>query len=193
MENNNRNRSGFNKLGAAQKKVLILLAGGVGLSLAGTPKKYFAVIKSVADEWNKINETSLKRAIKSLYESKLIEAREHENGSMTVVLSEDGRKKVLTYNMDTMTVKKPAVWDKKWRMVMFDIPNKRKKERDVLRNMLKQLGFIKYQESAFILPYECKNEVDYVVEFFNLRPHVRFLEISKFDDDLALKRSFGLV
>ena len=34
-----------------------------------------------------------KRAIKSLYESKLIEAREHENGSMTVVLSENGRKR----------------------------------------------------------------------------------------------------
>ena len=93
--------------------------------------------------------------------------------------------------MDTMAIKKPAIWDGKWRMVMFDIPNKRKKERDVLRNMLKQLGFIKYQESAFILPYECKNEVDYVVEFFNLRPHVRFLEISKFDDDLALKTDLG--
>ena len=186
------NGGGFNKLGATQKKVLLLLFGGVGLSLAGTPKKYFAVIKSVADEWNKINETSLKRAIKSLYESKLIEAREHENGSMTIVLSENGKKKALTYNMDTMTIKKPPIWDGKWRMVMFDIPDKRKKERDVLRSLLKQLGFIKYQESVFILPYECKNAVDYVVEFFNLRPHVRLLEVSKFDDDLAFKKSFGL-
>lgn len=186
-------KNSFNKLGSTQKKILLLLLGGVGLSLAGTPGKYFAVIKSVADEWNKINETSLKRAIKSLYESKLIEAREHENSSMTIVLSENGKRKALTYNMDTMTIKKPPVWDGKWRMVMFDIPNKRKKERDVLRNMLKQLGFIKYQESAFILPYECKNEVDYVVEFYNLRPHVRLVEVNSFDDDLAFKKSFGLV
>ncbi|MBI2466151.1 MAG: CRISPR-associated endonuclease Cas2 [Candidatus Sungbacteria bacterium] len=185
-------KNSFNKLGPTKKKIILLLAGGVGLSLAGTPQKYFAVIKSVADEWNKINETSLKRAIKSLYESKLIEAREHENGSMTVILSDSGRKRALTYNMDTMVIKKPLKWDGKWRLVMFDIPNKRKKERDVLRNMLKQLGFIKYQESAFIFPYECKNEIDYVVEFYNLRPHVRLMEISSFDDDLALKYSFGL-
>lgn len=183
----------YNRLGPTQKKVLLLLLGGVGLSLAGTPKKYFGVIKSVTDDWNKINEVALKRAIKSLYMSRFIEAREHTNGSMTVVLSENGRKKALTYNMDTMIIKKPPVWDGQWRMVMFDIPNKRKKEREVLRSMLKQLGFIQYQESAFIIPYECKNEIDYVVEFFNLRPHVRLMEVSSFDDDLAFKKSFGLV
>lgn len=186
-------KNSFNRLGPTQKKVLLLLFGGVALSVAGTPKKYFGVIKSVADEWSKINEYSLNRAIKSLYESKLVEAREGENSLMTVVLSENGKKKALTYNMDTMTVKKPEIWDGKWRMIMFDIPNKRRKERDVLRSLLKQLGFIKYQESAFIIPYECKNEVDYVVEFFNLRQHVRLLEISSFDDDLALKKSFGLI
>ncbi len=186
------NKRSFEKFGFAQKKVLLLLLGGVGLSLAGTPKKYFGVIKNVTDEWNKINETSLNRAIKSLYESKLIEIREQENGSMTVVLSENGKRKALTYNMDTMTIKKPTAWDGKWRMVMFDIPNKRKKEREVLRSLLKQLGFIKYQESVFIIPYECKSEVDYVVEFFNLRQYVRLLEINKFDDDLVFKKSFDL-
>ncbi len=183
---------GYTKLGPTQKKILLLLLGGVGLSLAGSPKKYFGVIKSVADEWNKINENSLKRAIKSLYQSRFIEAREHENGSMTVVLSDNGRKKALTYNMDTMTIKKPPQWDGQWRLVLFDIPNKRKKERDVLRSLLKQLGFIKYQESAFIIPYECKNEIDYVVEFYNLRPHVRLVAVNSFDDDLAFKKSFGL-
>ncbi len=181
------------RLGPVQKNVLMLLLSGAKLSLAGTPKKYFGVIKSAAGDWQKISEASLKRSIKSLYMSRFIEAREHENGSMTVVLSENGKKKALTYNMDTMTIKKPASWDGRWRMVMFDIPNKRKKEREVLRNLLKQFGFIKYQESAFIIPYECKNEIDYVVEFYNLRPYVRLMEVNSFDDDLAFKKGFGLV
>ncbi|MFY9492898.1 MAG: CRISPR-associated endonuclease Cas2 [Minisyncoccia bacterium] len=183
----------FNKLGPTQKKVLLLLLGGVGLSLAGSPQRYFGVIKSVADEWRKINENSLKRAIKTLYQSRLIETKEHPNGSMTVVLSENGKRKALSYNMDTMTVKKPSTWDGRWRMVMFDIPDKRKKEREVLRSLLKQLGFVQYQESAFIIPYKCKNEIDYVVEFYNLRPHVRLLEVNSFDDDLAFKKHFGLI
>lgn len=189
----NGDREYFKKLGPTQKKVLLLLLGGVGLSLAGSPKKYFGVIKSVADEWRKVNENSLKRAIKTLYQSRLIETREHENGSMTVILSENGKRKALSYNMDTMVVKKASKWDGKWRMVMFDIPDKRKPEREVLRSLLKQLGFVKYQESAFIIPYKCKNEVDYVVEFYNLRPHVRLLEVGSFDDDLVFKKHFGLI
>ena len=190
---NNRGPEYFKKLGSTQKKVLLLLSGGVGLSLAGSPKKYFGVIRDVADEWRKINENSLKRAIKTLYQSRFIEAREHENGSMTVVLSENGKRKALSYNMDTMTIKKSPKWDGRWRMVMFDIPDKRKREREVLRSLLKQLGFVQYQESAFIIPYKCRDEVDYVVEFYNLRPHVRLLEVNSFDDDLAFKKHFNLI
>ena len=112
---------------------------------------------------------------------------------MTVVLSENGKRKALSYNMDTMTIKKSPKWDGRWRMVMFDIPDKRKREREVLRSLLKQLGFVQYQESAFIIPYKCKNEIDYVVEFYNLRPHVRLLEVNSFDDDLVFKKHFNLI
>lgn len=187
------NEREFEKIGANQKKVIKLLLDGANLSVAGSLQKDFGIIKSMSDEWNKIKEYSLKRAIRSLYQSRLVKVMENDNGSMTLVLTEDGKKKALTYNMDTMTVKKPKKWDGKWRLVLFDIPDKRKKEREVLRSLLKQLGFVKYQESAFIIPYECKNEVDYVVEFFNLHPHVRFLEVASFDDDLVIKRNFGLI
>ena len=183
----------FEKTGSTQKKIVKFLFTGATLSIAGSMEKDFGIVKIMSDKWGEIKESSLRRAIKSLYRSRLVEARENENGSMTVVLTENGKRKALTYNMDTMTVKKPEKWDGRWRLVMFDIPNKRKKEREVLRSLLKQLGFIKYQESAFIIPYECKNEVDYVVEFFNLRPHVRLLEVASFDDDLVFKNNFNLI
>lgn len=183
----------FEKIGPNQKKIIKFLLGGADLSIAGSLQSDFGIIKSMSDEWSKIKEYSLKRAIRSLYQSRLVKVMENDNGSMTLVLTEDGKKKALTYNMDTMTVKKPKKWDGKWRLVLFDIPEKRKKEREVLRSLLKQLGFVKYQESAFIIPYECKNEIDYVVEFFNLRPYVRFLEVASFDDDIAIKRGFGLI
>lgn len=183
----------FDRLGPNQKKVLLLLAGGVGLAIAGSPRSYFGVIKSVSNEWEKINEQSLKRAIKNLYQSKLLEERENENGSTSLILSEEGRKRVLTYNLDNIAIQKPDKWDGKWRVVLFDIPNSKKKEREVLRSSLRNLGFLAYQKSVFILPYECKNEIDFVIEFYNLRRHVRFMEVSSFDDDLAFKNHFGFV
>ena len=158
----------FNKLGPNQKKILLLLAGGVGLAIAGSPKAYFGVIKSVSNEWEKINEQSLKRSIRALYQSKLIEEKENENGSVTLVLSDAGKKKVLTYDIDTLSIQKLEKWDGKWRMVLFDIPNSKKKEREILRATLKRIGFAKYQESVFVLPYECKKEFD------SQTPHTNF-------------------
>lgn len=181
------------KIGHVQKNIVKLISKGENLSIVGSLQKDFGIIKTINDEWGKVRELSLKRAIRLLYKSRLVESREQENGSMTVVLTESGKRKALTYNMDTMTIKIPEKWDGKWRLVMFDIPNKRKKEREFLRSFLKQLGFVKYQESAFIIPYECRNEIDYVVEFFNLRPHVRFLEVGLFDDDLIFKKRFKLI
>lgn len=183
----------FDRLGPNQKKVLLLLAGGVGLAIAGSPKSYFGVIKSVSNEWEKINEQSLKRAIKNLYQSKLLEERENENGSTSLILSEEGRKRVLTYNLDKIEIQKPDKWDGKWRVVLFDIPNSKKKDREALRYTLRNLGFLAYQKSVFIFPYECKNEIDFVIEFYNLRRYVRFMEVNSFDDDLAFKSHFGFV
>lgn len=45
-------------------------------------------------------------------------------------------------------------WDKKWRVVIFDIPEKERGKRDVLRKKLISLGFGKLQESIYITPLD---------------------------------------
>jgi len=57
------------------------------------------------------------------------------------------------------TIKRPKKWDGKWRIVIFDIPDKRKSSRDVLRRKLLLLGFIKIQESVYVYPFECTEVV----------------------------------
>ncbi|MEK7062591.1 MAG: hypothetical protein AAB946_00995 [Patescibacteria group bacterium] len=178
------------KLGANQKKILLLLAGGVGLSLAGSPRRYFKVIKEVSDEWQKINDWALKRAIKALYRSKLLREIENDDGSTTMVLSENGKKKAITFNLDTIEIKRPARWDKLWRIVLFDIPEKKKPAREALRETIKKLGFHEYQKSVFIFPYPCQKEIDYVIEFFELRPYVRVIIVKSLDNELHLKHIF---
>jgi len=43
-------------------------------------------------------------------------------------------------------------WDKKWRLVVFDIPEKNRLARDALRKKLKELGFAPLQRSTWISP-----------------------------------------
>ncbi len=50
-------------------------------------------------------------------------------------------------------------WDKKWRVVIFDIPQELHRERVRFRQKLKNLGFYMLQKSVFIFPYECREEL----------------------------------
>ncbi|MBI2052106.1 MAG: hypothetical protein HYT38_00300 [Candidatus Sungbacteria bacterium] len=184
--------SRLSRLGPNQQKVLLLLFAGVGLSLARTPRRYFKVITGTRQEWQNINYRVLNNTIKGLYKSKLIREHENPDGSLTMILTERGKKKAITFNIDNMEIKKPKVWDKKWRMVLFDIPEKYKPIREVLRETLKRLGFYEYQKSVLAYPYPCQDEIDYIIEYFNMRPYVRIITVSALDNELHLKKLFEL-
>jgi hypothetical protein len=178
--------------GPIQKKVLLLLFAGFALGMTRSVRGQFQIVKSVRKEWQSIDTRALSRAIHSLYASQLIDKRRNKDGTTTFVLSKDGKRLVLMYNIDEIKVKKHD-WDGVWRIVIFDIPEKLKKARDSLRYHLKKLGFIELQRSVFIIPYKCREETEYVVEFYNIRRFVRYIEARHLDNELDLKRKFNLL
>ena len=179
--------------GETQKKILILLLGGLALGLSRSPRTSFQIIKEMKKEWDWIEKQRLKRAIKSLYESKLIKEKENPDGTITLVLTDKGKEKALTYNLDEMKIEKPEQWDKKWRIVLFDIPERMRKIRDAFRDHLKNLGFYEFQKSVFIHPYDCKDEIDYLIEFYDARRFIRFIIADFLDNELYLKSHFELI
>ena len=50
-------------------------------------------------------------------------------------------------------------WDKKWRIVIFDIPQELHNKRNIFRAKLKHLGFHMLQKSVFVFPYPCEEEL----------------------------------
>lgn len=55
-------------------------------------------------------------------------------------------------------------WDERWRIVIFDIPEKEKKARDRLREKLRELGFGMIQESVWLTPYNVAKDIrDFLV------------------------------
>lgn len=173
------------------QKILLLLGGGLALGLSGRPDKHFRIMRGMAKEWNNINRRALYNAIRKLYRSKMVSYTE-KDGITAMVLSENGKNKVLEYNLEKMKIRKPDQWDKIWRMVIFDVPEDFKRGRNALAAKLKQLGFYSMQKSVFIYPYACKNEIDFIVEIFGLRPYVRFLLVKETDIDLDLKHRFKI-
>ena len=127
------------KMGPTMQKALLLIEGGVILGLTRRPDRYFKVVKKISKEWQKINERSLRTAIQKLYQSKLIDFKEKSDGTVSMTLTNNGKKKVIQYNLDSIEIKKPQHWDYLWRLIIFDIPEEKRQGRRALATKLKKL------------------------------------------------------
>lgn len=179
--------------GFTTQKILLRLAGGVALGFSGSPGRYARVWRAIGREWKQINRQALYHAIRGLYQSKLVEYHENADGSVSVVLTRDGQNVALRYKLEEMTIPKPKQWDQKWRVILFDIPEPKKRLRDTLRMRLRQIGLRELQKSVFVHPYECRDEVDFLIELYDARRYVRFIEAHHIDNELHLKRRFRLI
>jgi CRISPR-associated endonuclease Cas2 len=165
---------------------------GIALGLSRSPKKYFKILKGIPKEWKEIERKRLLSIVREFYNDRLIDYKENKDGEVEIILTKEGKKKAIRYQLDEIKIKKPSKWDNKWRMVIFDVPEKRKKAREALRNKLKDLGFRELQKSVFVHPYECENEVDFITEVFEIRPYVRFIRVDGFTNDEQFKLKFSL-
>lgn len=134
-----------------------------------------------------------KQVIRRFEKQKYVTVAESHEGTVTVKITELGLVKALSYNLNTMHVQEPATWDKKWRVVIFDVPVKHNRLRDIFRMRLVQLGLYKIQESVYVSPYPCFDEVEFLRELYGISFTVRYLLVEKIEDDRGIKRHFRLL
>jgi DNA-binding transcriptional regulator PaaX len=130
--------------------------------------------------------------VNNLYRSKLVTAKDNRDGTYTLILSKEGKEVALRYDLENMHIKTPARWDGKWRVVMFDVPERMKRVRESLRMHFKDMGFMEFQKSVFVHPHPCKDEIEYIMEFYNARRYIRFMLATEIDNSPALKKHFKL-
>lgn len=133
----------------------------------------------------------IKRTIKGLQEKRLVNIYT-KNGNEVVEITKAGKRKVFEYNLDDMKLKIPKRWDGLWRIVMFDIPQSKKKGRDAVSRKIKELGMYPIQKSVFVSPYVCKNEIDFIGEFFNVREHIIYVKAKEIEGVRKLREHFNL-
>ncbi|MGB9743250.1 MAG: CRISPR-associated endonuclease Cas2 [Minisyncoccales bacterium] len=174
------------------KKVLLALAGGAFLTLAMVAPGVLIAAKPLVEEWKKYDQRRLRAALKRMRKQRIIEFKETKNGETIIKITKKGEEKVLKYKFQDLVIPKPKKWDKIWRIVIFDIPNKKKLAREVLREKLKELGFYKIQKSVFVYPYECENEIEFIKAIFNIQPYILLIRAKEIDNEEFLRRYFNL-
>ena len=159
---------------------------------AHSPRRRRRGFKNIPLEFNKIDRRVLQRIIREFHRDRLVDFKEDGDNGVRIILTEQGVKKALRYNIDAIFIEEPKKWDGKWRIVVFDIPEKMKKAREALRDKLRKLGFYQLQKSVFVFPFACHDEINFIVEFFELRSNVRIMTVLDITNEAELKLHFGL-
>ena len=79
-----------------------------------------------------------------------------------VKLTEKGRGAVKQIEFGEYRIPEPAFWDGKWRVLVFDVKEQRRRVRTQLRRLLQGRGFFRLQDSVWIYPYPCDEFVSLV-------------------------------
>lgn len=77
-------------------------------------------------------------------------------------------------------------WDGKWRIVMFDIPEKEHAKRNWLRYQLLNLEYKSLQKSVFIGKWPLDEDLFKKIFKQNIRPYIKLITVGEIDDDTNL-------
>lgn len=174
------------------KIVLSVLAVGGVITIVAIAPNSLQMLKMFGLDKKRYKSQSVYKAIKRMEKQNIIRVIKETDDKTTISITRDGKKKLAEYNIDDMEIKKPKIWDGKWRIISFDIPEKQKTAREALRMKLRDFDFYHLQKSLFACPFPCRDEIDFVSEIFKIGKHITYFETSTITNELTLKKYFGL-
>lgn len=176
------------------KDILTLLGVGgfiaASLLMPGLPKILTPSYKKQQERWGHFNKRILRANLKRMQKSGVIEESEQE-GEIFLKLTEKGKLKLLKYRLEDLVLNQNN-WDRKWRLVAYDIPKGKKNQAEAFRTLLKKMSFYQLQRSLWLTPYPCSNEIEFLKGLYNLTDHVTILTISKIEGESEYRSYFGI-
>ncbi len=109
-----------------------------------------------------------------------------------VRLTEKGGGALRALELQNYAQKRPRRWDRKWRVLIFDIPEYRKGLRDKVRRTLETIGFTRLQNSVWVYPYDCEDFVTLLKADFRIGKDLLYLIVDSIEGDRNLRESFQL-
>ena len=118
---------------------------------------------------------------------------EKRNHDIYIRLTEKGKRAAGWLQIDALKIKRPKKWDGKYRLVIFDISQLKRIYRDALRGKLRELGFIRIQKSVWLCPFDCRDEIELLREFFGLsEKEMRLIIAEDIGNDKWLRKIFQI-
>lgn len=162
----------------------------VGAITIATSSPYFLhkIVKVYFRNKKYINK-KIVRYLRYLIERKLISLKK-EKGLIKIDLTERGKEKLNSIQIEELKLKKSKKWDGKWRIVIFDIP--KDKLREKFRLKLREFHFYKLQQSVWIYPFKCEEEIVLLKRLLRIDPYVKIIIAQELEADEKILKFFKL-
>ncbi|MEK9147390.1 MAG: hypothetical protein AAB593_00520 [Patescibacteria group bacterium] len=99
------------------------------------------------------------------------------NGVKSIMITQKGIEKVLIAKNKCGKLKLRK--DKKWQMILFDIPENKRTKRELFRAKLKKLGYKNLQKSVWVSPYDVLEKTQDIIKSLSIVDYVRLLVVEK--------------
>ena len=110
-----------------------------------------------------------------------------------VEITEKGRREfALEREKIALRARSKKRWDKRYRMIIFDIPERRRAVRDQLRRTMQACGFLRIQDSVWVSPYDCEDLIILIKADLHIGKDVLYTIVEKIENDKWIKQHFGL-
>ena len=116
---------------------------------------------------------------------------EEKDGKRYARITEKGER-LLQMETERTTIAKKRKWDRRWRVVIFDVPEKRKSVRAGLRRFMSEYGFVRLQDSVWIYPYDCEDLIALAKANFRVGADVLYMIVERLERDKHLREHFAL-
>lgn len=139
----------------------------------------------------KIQRSRMRKKLLALEKQGLLSIKE-KKGEIAINLSAEGLERAHGYKVRDLALVRPAYWDRKWRMVLFDVPEELRVVRNKFKKTLDFLGFVQLQHSVYVTPYACHNEIEYIRSTYDIKPYVKMVIVDKIEGESVLRKHFDV-
>ncbi|MCX6813144.1 MAG: hypothetical protein NTV77_01500 [Candidatus Azambacteria bacterium] len=161
----------------------------VMLSPIGGPRVLKSLLKQL-----KYKIKQLRHSAYYLKKRGLVEFIKEGDKETIVKITDNGRRYLKRFDIENIQLDRTSGWDGKWRLVIFDIPEKYKNAREAFRKKLKDLDLVRLQDSVWVTPYRCDDEIRFLREIFNISFNVDVIITNNLKHhEIKLKKYFNLV
>lgn len=117
---------------------------------------------------------------------------EKRNTQSYLRLTDRGEALAAQMHLGKVVPRIPRHWDKRWRIVMFDIPERRRRLRSQIREILKLFNFYRLQDSVWVYPYDAEELIVLLKADLKIGSGMLYVIADSIENDINLRRVFNL-